>query len=150
MKTTSHLIAALLPLTCANAQYGSSGSSSSSASAAAAAATTAAGGSSKVQSVQVGKNGFVFTPDTITAGEGDVIEFVIQPGHSVARSSFDNPCAPISGAGIYSGAISSMETFSVTVNSTDPIWLYCGTPSHCEGGMAAVINQPYVYSFSVC
>ena len=103
-----------------------------------------------MQSVQVGKNGFVFTPDIITAGEGDVIEFVIQSGHSVARSSFDNPCAPISGAGIYSGAISSMETFSVTVNSTDPIWLYCGTPSHCEGGMAAVINQPYVYSFSVC
>ena len=144
MKTTTYLIAALLPLTFANPQYGNGGSSSTSTSAAAAAATTAAGGSSNVHTVQVGKGGFVFTPDTITAAEGDVVEFMIQPGHSVAQSSFNSPCAPISSAAIFSGTISSATTFSVTVNGSDPLWFYCGTPTHCEGGMAAVINQPYV------
>lgn len=30
--------------------------------------------------------------------------------------------------------------FRVTVNTTDPIFFYCGFPSHCELGMVGVIN----------
>jgi hypothetical protein len=28
------------------------------------------------------------------------------------------------------------------VTSTDPIWFYCSTPSHCQSGMAGVVNPP--------
>jgi len=30
--------------------------------------------------------------------------------------------------------------FQVKVNTTDPIFFYCGFPSHCESGMTGVIN----------
>src|SRR5947209_14232995 len=31
--------------------------------------------------------------------------------------------------------------FSVLVNDTSPIWLYCGQVGHCQKGMAMVINE---------
>jgi len=34
------------------------------------------------------------------------------------------------------------QTFVVTVESTDPMWFYCGQVSHCQGGMVGVINPP--------
>jgi hypothetical protein len=36
------------------------------------------------------------------------------------------------------------EMFTVTVNDTNPIWLYCAqtVSSHCQSGMAMVINPP--------
>ena len=92
--------------------------------------------------VDVGANGFVFSPDTVTANAGDVIEFVISSGHSVAQSSFDNPCHPISAAAIYSGFTSNGAIFSVTVNSSDTLWFYCSATGHCPGGMAMVVNPP--------
>jgi hypothetical protein len=33
-------------------------------------------------------------------------------------------------------------TFVTTVNSTDPIWLYCSLGSHCQSGMVGVVNPP--------
>ncbi|MCJ1386576.1 SMP-30 gluconolaconase LRE domain protein [Xylographa soralifera] len=34
------------------------------------------------------------------------------------------------------------DVFTVTVNDTKPIWIYCAQGAHCESGMAMVINQP--------
>jgi hypothetical protein len=34
------------------------------------------------------------------------------------------------------------SVFQVTVNSTKPVWFYCGQAKHCESGMVAVINEP--------
>jgi hypothetical protein len=36
--------------------------------------------------------------------------------------------------------------FTITINDTNPIWLYCSQTqgSHCQAGMAMVINPPYV------
>ena len=34
----------------------------------------------------------VFTPDSITAADGDIIQFNFQSQHSVARSDFSSPC----------------------------------------------------------
>lgn len=99
-------------------------------------------GQAETQTVTVGANGLVFSPDTITADEGDVIEFVITPGHSVTQSAFDNPCQAISDTGIYSGFPNNKATFSVTVNSSDTLWIYCSSPGHCQAGMAMVINPP--------
>lgn len=33
-------------------------------------------------------------------------------------------------------------TFVVNVTSTDPIWFYCSLSSHCQSGMAGVVNPP--------
>jgi hypothetical protein len=32
--------------------------------------------------------------------------------------------------------------FLVTINTTDPIYYYCGQIGHCQGGMVGVINPP--------
>jgi hypothetical protein len=34
-----------------------------------------------------------------------------------------------------------IPVFSVLVNDTNPIWLYCGQVGHCQKGMAMVINE---------
>ncbi|KAJ6443046.1 heat shock protein [Purpureocillium lavendulum] len=77
----------------------------------AAEATTA-----KVVSVDVGEDGFVYNPSTIKAAAGDTVEFHIYGQHSVA-------------------------IWSVVINNTKPIFIYCVVDGHCQGGMVAVINQ---------
>jgi hypothetical protein len=72
--------------------------------------------------------------------------------HTVTQSTFDNPCVPINKiqpnvTGIKSGfmpvAIGATElpVFSVLVNDTNPIWIYCGQTGHCQKGMSMVINE---------
>jgi plastocyanin len=103
-----------------------------------------------VQTVSVGKDGLVFTPDTITAKVGEEIEFQFFPkNHSVVQADFNNPCNPSEG-GIFSGFIPSPagaanKTFTITVKDDKPIWLYCAAllpKPHCAQGMVAVINPP--------
>jgi len=144
MKTILLYLAALLHLAFANAQYGSPESSDTSTTPTASiSATAAAGAASETQTIQVGQGGFIFQPDTITADKGDVIRFDIHNTHSVARSAFDNPCQPIGGAqNIWTGFPNDNTIFSLTINDTSPIWLYCAAPQHCQSGMAMVINPP--------
>ena len=98
--------------------------------------------------VDVGESGFTFSPDTITAKVGDVVNFHFYPGdHSVTQSTFEAPCKPSGANAIFSGFINSNSgeaktMFSMPVNTTDPIWLYCAQVGHCATGMAMVINPP--------
>ena len=118
-------------------------------------ATTLAGlvsaQNTKVHVVEVGASGLKFTPESIDAAVGDHVQFQFNPGsHSVARSDFANPCAPLDPAvmsgGFFSGFMpvksedKYMPTFTVLVNETAPIWFYCATAPHCERGMVGVIN----------
>jgi len=122
----------------ASPQYGDSGSSSSATMTASAASSSA----SNIHAVKVGP-GLTFTPDSVTAAQGDWVEFTFGSGHSVAQSSFAAPCVPMSGsAGVYSGFPSDGDIWRIQVNSTDPLWLYCSATGHCEGGMAMVVNPP--------
>ncbi|EXJ62222.1 hypothetical protein A1O7_02655 [Cladophialophora yegresii CBS 114405] len=97
--------------------------------------------------VDAGEHGFSFEPDTITAAVGDTVNVHFYPGgHTATQSTFDDPCFPMSG-GINSGVVNSNSgqasmMFSFRVNSTDPIWMYCGAPGHCAAGMAFVVNPP--------
>ena len=118
--------------------------------------------------VQVGQNGLQFSPQTIKAAPGDTVEFHYYPkNHSVVQSSFDAPCKPLAGGfnsgfvptaeGMSVSSISSPEnrgisadiqknkSFTITVNDANPIWIYCSQTegSHCQMGMAMVINEPY-------
>ena len=141
-----------------SAQYGGGGGSSSSATSASSTASSTsaaaqAASTGTVHDVDVGENGFTFSPNTLTAAQGDTVNFHFYPGdHSVSQSTFDAPCVPIPGNAISSGFINPTGTgeastmFSVTINDTTPIWIYCSQVTHCQSGMAMVIN-PSRYVF---
>jgi plastocyanin len=106
------LLLALLPFAYGQAYGGGAASSSTSMSSSTAA--TPAATSSGVHSVDVGKDGLVFTPNTVMAAVGDKIQFYYFPqSHSVVESAFSSPCSPLSN-GIYSGLVpvSSGESVS--------------------------------------
>ncbi|ELR05823.1 hypothetical protein GMDG_01900 [Pseudogymnoascus destructans 20631-21] len=139
------LLLSLFPF--ALAQYGGGGGAGSS-STTTSAASTATSSAPGLQIVTVGDNNAIaFSPDTITAAVGSSIEFVFFPPiHSVTQSTFESPCAPLAnGTGFWSGAFTTASgknanVFTLIVNDTNPIWFFCATPSHCEAGMAGVIN----------
>lgn len=138
LSSTTLLLGVLATSVLANPQYGDSGSSSPSTTSSVSAA--AASAASNVHSVKVGP-ALTFSPDTVSAAVGDWVEFTFTSGHSVAQSSFDSPCVPLSGGGFYSGFPNAGEVWRVQVNDTNPVWVYCSASGHCEGGMVMVINQ---------
>ncbi|KAJ7235878.1 Cupredoxin [Mycena haematopus] len=107
--------------------------------------------------VQVGgPNGtLVFTPPAISAAVGDQVIFHFNPkNHSVFQSSFADPCG-LKDGGFASpfmpvaanSSVDSRPTFTVTVNDTNPIWVYCAqaantAASHCGQGMVFAVNCP--------
>jgi plastocyanin len=113
--------------------------------------------SAKTFDVQVGgPNGTLeFVPPALSAAVGDQVIFHFNPkNHSVFQSSFDSPCGPKDG-GFQSpfmfvaanSSVDSRPTYTVTVNDTNPVWVYCAqaanTPaSHCGQGMVFAINCP--------
>jgi len=131
------------------AQYGGGGSGGASSTATSAAPSATSTTTNNVTDVLVGNGGLVFTPNTVQAKVGDTINFHFYPtGHSVAESAFNSPCSYMKG-GIWSGSVSSSSgvaanMFSVTINDTNPHWLYCAQTiaSHCQNGMVMVINPP--------
>jgi len=105
-----------------------------------------------VHDVQVGQAGqLAFSPEAIFANAGDQVVFHFNPkNHTVTQSSFASPCGPKEG-GISSGFqpvaanVTELPTFTVTVNDTAPIWVYCAQAantanSHCGKGMVFAIN----------
>ncbi|KAK6337142.1 hypothetical protein TWF718_009926 [Orbilia javanica] len=102
-------------------------------------------------SVVVGRGGLRFDPENIVAEPGDIVEFHFLPrNHSVAQSSFSNPCQPIGSTAFFSGFIPSIagqsnDVFSITIEDRNPIWFYCSQTNgnHCQSGMSGVINQNF-------
>lgn len=43
--------------------------------------------------VEVGENGLVFDPSSVTAAVGDVVQFKFYSFHSVIQGSFNSPCS---------------------------------------------------------
>lgn len=99
-----------------------------------------------VHVVQAGKGSdLVFVPQSITAVEGDTVVFDISRNHNVVSGSFGSPCQAETD-GIYSGPYSETDEgrrkFVVSINNTDPIYLYCSVQQHCQSGMVGGINLP--------
>lgn len=110
-------------------------------------ATSSIPSSGETHVVLVGDSGRSFTPDNVNAAVGDTVEFhFVSNGHSVAQSSFDEPCRPLDDNAFFSGRIRN-QIFSVEVTSEDPIWFYCAEGNHCRQGMVGAVNAPYVYPF---
>jgi hypothetical protein len=84
-----------------------------------------------------------------------MVQFQFLAGkHTITQSNFDDACVPIgnvdpSVTGIYSGPMDAaaaraqgvVPSYTVMVNDTKPIWLYCTTGPHCANGMSMVINE---------
>jgi len=96
--------------------------------------------------VQVGSGGLVFNPTSVTAAEGDTVQFIFNPkNHTVTQSTFTAPCQPKpdgidSGYMPVSAGSPLVPTMTITVNNTDPLWFFCRQASHCEQGMVFAIN----------
>jgi len=115
-------------------------------------------GNVKVHVIQVGDNegNLKFYPEELDVPVGELVQFQFYPlNHSVAQSTFADPCIPISESasgngtnGFFSGFMpvkktdTFMPTFTVLVNQTAPLWFYCATGPHCQRGMSGVINPP--------
>ncbi|TWU78840.1 hypothetical protein ED733_007484 [Metarhizium rileyi] len=96
-----------------------------------------------------------FFPEKITAQPGEMVQFQFWTGnHTVTQSSFDDPCAPVSrtnssAPGIFSSfqptaasaSMGMIPVFTVMINDTKPIWVYCSQGPHCQKGMSMVINE---------
>ncbi|WWD07872.1 hypothetical protein V865_005979 [Kwoniella europaea PYCC6329] len=85
-----------------------------------------------------------FQPSEVKAELGDIIEFKFLAGnHTVTQSTFASPCT---NAGFNSGQIpgnpDSPTSYSILVNDTKPIWVYCATGQHCQNGMVMAVNAP--------
>uniref|UniRef100_A0A8H7KEL5 Phytocyanin domain-containing protein n=1 Tax=Bionectria ochroleuca TaxID=29856 RepID=A0A8H7KEL5_BIOOC len=106
-------------------------------------AALAAGALCETYRVEVGKDGLRYTPDTIKADKGDIVEFHFNAMHSVIAGDFKKPCTPVTSGGFYSGTLpmGDKSFFSITINNSDPVFFYCGVDDHCQAGMAGVINQ---------
>lgn len=108
-----------------------------------------------VHVVKVGSaNGtLAFSPNNIAVPVGDMVQFQFAPAnHTVTQSTFDQPCVPINNinssiAGIFSGFMAvaatatTTPTYTIIVNNTTPVWLYCSQGKHCQAGMTMVINE---------
>ncbi|KAL1849912.1 hypothetical protein Daus18300_013107 [Diaporthe australafricana] len=108
-------------------------------------------------SVVAGRGGaLVFDPENVVAEIGDIVEWHFLPkNHSVAQSSFGQPCVPDASLAqpFFSGfqpidaaqAPQDPNVFQIIVNDKTPIWYYCAqtTGNHCQKGMAGVINQNF-------
>ncbi|KLU83757.1 hypothetical protein MAPG_02808 [Magnaporthiopsis poae ATCC 64411] len=100
-----------------------------------------------VHRVSVGKGRFTYTPDVVRAAKGDVLEFKFVGGvHDAVTGDFAHPCQPAAkkhgafSSGVFRGKANTNEVFKVTVNSEDPMLVYCSVPGHCAEGMVMVIN----------
>lgn len=82
-----------------------------------------------------------YVPFAVNASVGDTVMFMWGANnHTVTKSSALTPCNK-SDVGLFaSGTHDKSFQFTQVVNSTEPVWFYCGTPTHCQKGMYGVIN----------
>jgi plastocyanin len=103
--------------------------------------------------IKVGDNGtLTYSPSKITANVRDTIVFeFLTKNHTATQSSFGDPCRKLFATtgkdGFDSGfmpvdpASNAPPTFTITVNDTSPIWVYCRQTAHCGKGMVFAVNS---------
>ncbi|CAD6452140.1 c12dab74-874d-4bee-8431-555e9fafc929 [Sclerotinia trifoliorum] len=147
--------------TTASASKSSSASSASDSSSATSSSTTTSKSAAATHVVSVGADGLNYTPRSLTANVGDIIEFRFYPlNHSVARAEYKQPCIPYedTGAGkvgFWSGfepisiVTNDPPMYNLLINDTEPIFFYCSAPGACQDGMIGVINPNTTQTFDV-
>jgi len=100
--------------------------------------------------VTVGGPGGVtqFSPSSVNANPGDVVNFVFQQkNHTATQSTFNSPCSAAPG-GFDSGFVpvsanntsGPFQEAQFQVTDTNPVWVYCRQTGHCQLGMVFAIN----------
>lgn len=101
--------------------------------------------------ILVGGSTLTFTPNSVIAQPGDVLQFQFGArNHTVTQSAQLSPCQPLASngsSGINSGFIpfdggtsGAVGTFDVPVTNDQPMWLYCAQATHCQAGMVMSVN----------
>ncbi|KAF9228729.1 Cupredoxin, partial [Gyrodon lividus] len=103
--------------------------------------------------VVVGGSSLTFVPSNITAQVGDTVTFqFMQKNHTATQSTFANPCRDLtststsgqvgfdSGFIPVSAGVTTFPTYTVQINDTAPIWVYCKQAGHCGQGMVFAVN----------
>ncbi|KAG5981172.1 hypothetical protein E4U55_003232 [Claviceps digitariae] len=111
----------------------------------AAAGCAALAGADTIKITATGNN--TFSPDTITANPGDVLEFHFQSGnHSVVAGDYECPCFPLPvGSGFSSGffdvkSCEDEKVFRVTLANADTVVFYSSQGDECTKGMVGIVN----------
>ncbi|MCJ1310576.1 hypothetical protein MMC25_004241 [Agyrium rufum] len=94
-----------------------------------------------------GEAGLVYTPSTISAAVGDMVQFnFLSQNHTVTQSSFGTPCEAMEG-GADTGfmpnpnnTVSPPPAMMMQVTAATPMWFYCRQKGHCGKGMVFSIN----------
>jgi len=106
----------------------------------------------QIHDVQVGGSSLTFTPEAISAQPGDQVVFHFQQkNHTATQSSFASPCGHKDGGfdtgfmPVAANVTSDFPTWTITVNDTQPIWVFCNQAanlpaSHCGAGMVFAVN----------
>jgi len=107
----------------------------------------ASGAFAKDIPIEVGKGGLTFSPNNVTAAVGDNLVFsFFAANHTATQGSFASPCQVGATPGaFFSGFMptttESNMTFTVAVNNTTPMWIFCSQAKHCQAGMSMVVNE---------
>ncbi|KAF9480126.1 hypothetical protein BDN70DRAFT_805805 [Pholiota conissans] len=84
-----------------------------------------------------------YVPFALNASVGDTIQFMWGANnHTVTKSSELTPCNKTSDTPFTTGEQNKGFMFTQVVNDTNPLFFYCGTPTHCQKGMFGIINPP--------
>ncbi|KAF9532940.1 hypothetical protein CPB83DRAFT_880548 [Crepidotus variabilis] len=85
-----------------------------------------------------------FVPWAVNASAGDTVHFMWNANnHTVTKGSALLPCNKSNDSTTFAtGQQSKGFTFDLKINDTEPIFFFCGTPTHCQKGMFAAINAP--------
>lgn len=110
-------------------------------------------GTSTDHQVVVGGSTLTYTPSNITAQVGDTVTFqFMQKNHTATQSTFANPCRALtltstsgqvgfdSGFMAVASTATTFPTYTVKINDTAPIWVYCKQSGHCGQGMVFSVN----------
>lgn len=74
--------------------------------------------SAKTVRIEVGSSGASFSPNSVTASVGDILEYHFAGGkHSVVRGDFSKGCSPTSNGGFYSGFQKSVSDNQFAISS---------------------------------
>ncbi|KAG7085286.1 hypothetical protein E1B28_003405 [Marasmius oreades] len=102
--------------------------------------------------IEVGRAGSFFVPDSVNARLGDTVKFqFFDAAHGVVQTSFETPCEPLPGgfsSGVFQppGGVTDpgqLAEWTLQITNTSTIWFYCPVESpvsHCSTGMVGAIN----------
>ncbi|KAG1868797.1 hypothetical protein C8R48DRAFT_598476 [Suillus tomentosus] len=103
--------------------------------------------------VVVGGSTLTYTPSNITAQIGDTVTFqFMQKNHTATQSTFADPCRSLtltstsgqvgfdSGFMAVASNATTFPTYTIQINNTAPIWVYCKQSGHCGQGMVFSVN----------